>query len=161
MIVQRKGRILNIPHRVRACAIPLATAFTLVSCAPAPPKEGASPAPVFEMSECPVLASRGWTAYINAMPGPGAKPTLNISGEVDLPTPGFKVELIAGPADRMMPPGQRFSLVATGPEGMVAQVVTATPVTYSAEPMSQQYRSITIGCGGKVLAQITDIKTAH
>ncbi|MCB2048965.1 MAG: hypothetical protein KDE32_12180 [Novosphingobium sp.] len=140
----------------------LVAATALSGCATAPTAEsGAGQAPVFEFSECPVIDSRGWTAYINAMPGPGAKPSLNISGEVDLPTPGFTVELIAGPADRMMPPGQRFSLVAKPPEGMVAQVVTPTQVRYSAPATYGSYRSITVGCGGKVLAQIENIQTAQ
>lgn len=143
------------------CAALIAAACTLASCATAPSEAETGPAPVYEFSECPVIDSRGWTAYINAMPGPGAKPTLHISGEVDLPTPGFKVELIAGPADRMMPPGQRFSLAATKPEGMVAQVVTPTAVRYSGPPTYEKYRSITIGCGGKVLAHIENIQTAY
>jgi hypothetical protein len=147
---------------IRGGMAALVAATALSGCATPPQAEsGAGQAPVFEFSECPVIASRGWNAHINAMPGPGAKPTLIITGEVDLPTPGFTVELIAGPADRMMPPGQRFSLVATPPEGMVTQVVTATPVRYSAPATYGTYRSITIGCGGKVLAEIENIQTAH
>jgi hypothetical protein len=153
---------MTITHTLKGSIAALVVATVLAGCATAPKAEsGAGQAPVFEFSECPVIASREWNAYINAMPGPGAKPSLNISGVVDLPTPGFKVELIAGPADRMMPPGQRFSLVATPPEGMVAQVVTPTPVRYSAPATYGTYRSITIGCGGKVLAEIENIRTAH
>lgn len=152
---------MPIPKNAGKCALLLAATSALASCATANQEAEVGPAPVYELSECPVLASRGWSAWINAMPGPGAKPTLHITGEVDLPTPGFKLELIEGPMDRMMPPGQRFSLAATKPDGMVAQVVTPMPVNYTAEAKSQQYGSITIGCGGKVLAHIENIQIAH
>ncbi len=134
----------------------------LSSCTTAATGQSAeSQAPVFEFSDCPVIDSRSWNAWINAMPGPGAKPTLHITGEVDLPTPGYKLELIPGPADRRNTPGQRFSLAAAKPEGIVAQVVTTEQVRYSAPPTYDKYRSITIGCGGKVLAQIEKIPVAY
>ena len=152
---------MTVPTNTGKCALILVAVSTLASCSTASGGEGGKEIPAFEFSECPVIASRGWNAWINAMPGPGARPTLHITGEVDLPTPGYTVELIAGPADRMMPPGQRFSLVAMGPEDMVAQVVTPTPVRYSRTPANGMYRSITIGCGGKVLATIEKINVAH
>ncbi len=131
------------------------------SCAPVLPPAEAVPPPTMEFSECPVIASRGWKAWINAMPGPGAVRTLYITGEIDLPTPGFTVTLVPGPADRMMPPGQRFALDAVPPGGMTTQVVTATPVRYGGPATYQTYRSITIGCGGRVLAEIDKIETAY
>ena len=132
------------------------------ACAPPPPAgEGSAPEPGREVADCPVIESRGWTAWINAMPGPDAVRTLHISGEVDLPTPGYTVELIPGPADRMMPPGQRFSLVARPSANMAAQVVTPTPVKYTDKATDPAYREIIIGCGGKVLARIDRIEVAQ
>ncbi len=119
------------------------------------------PEPGRPVSECPVIASRGWTAWIDAMPGPGARPTLHISGEVDLTTPGYSVELVPGPADRMMPPAQRFSLIATPPGGMTAQAVTPTSVKYQGPATYTAYREIIVGCGGAVLARIDRIDTAQ
>lgn len=134
----------------------------LSACAPSPPAaEGPVPEPGREVVNCPVIESRGWTAWINAMPGPDAVRTLHISGEVDLPTPGYTVELVPGPADRMMPPGQRFSLVAKASPGMAAQVVTPTPVKYAGKATYPAYREIIIGCGGKVLARIDRIEVAQ
>lgn len=133
-------------------------ALALAGCvAETPPKgEAATPA------ACPVLASRNWSAWLDAMPGPGYDgPTLNIAGEADMPTPGYKLELVAGPADRAMPPSQRFRLVAAAPEGMVAQVITPTPVKYREKATYPAYRSIIVLCGDQALATITEIPTVH
>lgn len=111
---------------------------------------------------CPVIGDGKFEAWLDAMPGPGSTgPTLNISGKVDLPTPGYRLELVAGPADRMMPPSQRFRLVATPPGGMTAQVVTSTEVHYRAHATYSAYRSLVILCGDRALATITDIPTAR
>lgn len=119
--------------------------------------EDLPPMPTSPAADCPVSASRNWHAWIDKMPGPGATMTLNISGEVDLPTPNYSVELVAGPADRMMPPGLRFKLAATAPNGMVTQVITPTQVTYRAETPYPKIREILIGCGGETLATIPDV----
>lgn len=108
-------------------------------------------------SSCPAIDNRNWHAWIDRMPGPGATTTLNISGEVDLPTPGYELRLRAGPADRMMPPGQRFALEWQAPQGIVTQVITATQVTYREPTPYSSLRSVTISCGGKELATIPDV----
>lgn len=136
--------------------------LALSACTPPSPIDGGTPPePGREVVECPVIESRGWTAWIDALPGPDAVRTLHISGEVDLPTPGYTVELVPGPADRMMPPGQRFSLVARASPGMAAQVVTPTPARYEGKATYPSYREIIIGCGGRVLARIDRIEVAQ
>lgn len=112
------------------------------------------------VTPCLAIASRSWSAWLDAMPGGGGT-RLNISGEVDLPSPGYKVSWIEGPADRAMPPGQRFMLVLTPPVGMVAQVITPTTVKYEGRATYPAYRSIIIICGDKALTTITDIPTTH
>ena len=59
-----------------------------------------TPTPPPQASNCPVIEGRNWSAHINAMPGPNAQRTLIVSGEVDLPTPGYAVSLTTGAADR-------------------------------------------------------------
>lgn len=103
---------------------------------------------------CP--ETRSWNAYINAMPGPGARPTLLVTGEVNLPE-GTTASLREGPLDRMMPPGQRFSLVVepgSGPGGW--QTVRASIV-----PALAQYRMVVIGCGGREVARIDQVGVAY
>ena len=111
---------------------------------------------------CPVIDSRDWAAWINAMPGPDASPTLHVKGEVDLPTPGYEVTLTLGAADRSMTPVQQVNLSATPPEdGMVTQVVTPYLVDFSSPAIVDTYKGITVLCSGKVLAEIIEIETAH
>ena len=132
-----------------------AGAVLLVGCVTTPPPQRIT-------QDCAVGGSRNWTATLDAMPGPGKTgPTLTITGEVDLPTPGYQTVLIAGPADRMMPPSQRFRLESSAPGGMVAQVVTPTPVTYRATADYPAYRAIVIQCGDRSLATITDVAVVH
>ena len=120
------------------------------------------PRPVAAADGCSILASRGWSATLDKMPGPGPSgPSLTIAGEVDLPTPGYRTELVAGPADRMMPPSQRFRLIATAPGGMVAQVVTPTRVAYRARADYPAYRSIVILCGERTITTISDVAVVN
>ena len=108
-----------------------------------------------DSSVCPVVASRNWHAWID--PVAGNEPRLNISGEVDLPTPGYQVEVKPGILDRRQPPAQRFSLSLTPPDGIVTQVITPTKVSYTMPKSLWEYRSIMIYCGEKLLADIPDV----
>ena len=114
-----------------------------------------------QSTSCPVIDSRDWAAWINAMPGPDAEPTLIVTGEIDLPTPDYTIEITLGPADRMMPPGQYLDLAASAPDGMVAQVVTPTPVRFETRAVYPEYRKVVVRCGDTLLAEITDVPTAH
>lgn len=67
--------------------------------------------------------------------------------------------LEAGPADRAMPPSQRFRLEAKPPSGMVTQVVTPTRVIFHEDATYPAYRSIVVLCGERVLATITEVPT--
>lgn len=136
----------------------LALAAALSGCMMAPPPEPVGPV----TAACPVIGDGRWQAWLDAMPGPGdGRPTLNIAGEVDLPTPGWGLRLVPGPADRMMPPSQRFRLEASKPRGMGAQVVTPMTVKYREKASYPAYRSIIVLCGDRALATITDIPTVR
>ena len=79
---------------------------------------------------------------------------LHISGEVELPTPGYAVTLMPGATDRAMPPNQRFQLKAMPPQGIAAQVITPTHVEYRNVATYLAYRSIVILCGRGGLAKL-------
>lgn len=152
---------MKITHLMPACAIAALGACGQTSATTDPTP---APTPVVEApaaSACAVIASRDWTAHINAMPGPGSQRTLIVSGEVDLPTPGYTVTLDLGPADRSAIPVQQLVVNTTAPTGIVAQVVTPTPVRYEGPAIAEQYRAVRIMCGGAQLAEITEIVTAH
>ncbi len=106
-------------------------------------------------TDCPVLESRNWSARIE---GGGDTRRLQVSGEIDLPTPGYSASWSEGPADRRMPPAQHLLLELTAPTEMVAQVVTRLPVEYEGVATYAEYRAILVRCGSVVLASITDIE---
>jgi hypothetical protein len=144
---------------VAACALALA------ACGQTSATTEPTPAPVVDApaaaNACAVIANRNWTAHINAMPGPNAQRTLIVSGEVDLPTPGYTVTLDLGLADRSAIPVQQLTINTTAPTGIVPQVVTQYPVRYEGPAIAQQYRAVRVMCGGQQLAEITDIVTAQ
>lgn len=112
-------------------------------------------------ADCPVIDSRDWKAWVNAMPGPGAEATLIVEGAVDMPTPGYAFSWEAGMADRSMVPTQRLHLTAAAPEGMVAQVITTETVRYEGPAIAKEYRAVMVVCGDEVIADITDVMTAE
>ncbi|MCB2079258.1 MAG: hypothetical protein KDE55_16375 [Novosphingobium sp.] len=134
---------------------PVATALALSIAACATNGE---PMPPQTTVTCP--PTRGWNAWINAMPGPGAVPTLIVTGEVNLP-PGTRAELSPGPLDRMMPPAQRFTLsLEPGPRGGPAPGGW-TQVRGEVKPALGEYRAVLVGCDGKEIAKISPVGTAH
>ncbi len=150
--------------------IPVASvAFLLtVACAPADVANGEAAAPEEdemadggEATDCPVIDSRNWSAWVNAMPGPDAKLTLHVAGEIDLPTPGYNISWQEGMADRSMTPVQRLMLTATPPDGMVAQVITTENVKYEGPALVKTYGGVIVMCGGEPLAEIDDVVVAE
>lgn len=143
-------RIAALPPVIGA----LAASLALTACATYPEEDTGSASCGYD--------SRGWKAWVNAMPGPGRNgPTLYITGEVDMPTPGWSLTLVEGPADRMQPPGLRFRLEAERPGGMTTQVITPTQVRYAEPTPYREIREIIITCGGEALATIDDVPVAH
>ena len=108
-----------------------------------------------DTTSCSVMESRNWHAWIDLVAED--EPRLNISGEVDLPTPGYKVEWQPGILDRRNPPAQRISISLIPPEGIVTQVITPTEVSFTMRSPILKYRSVAIYCGDNLLADIPDV----
>lgn len=104
---------------------------------------------------CPA-ESRGWSAWINAMPGPDRQRTLVVTGEVLLPD-GARATLNEGPLDRMMPPGQRIALSIARAERAAGWQMVRLEIA----PAQPAYSSVVIGCGGSEVTRIATIDTAH
>ncbi|MCC5970076.1 MAG: hypothetical protein JJU15_09005 [Pararhodobacter sp.] len=127
-------------------------------------------------SECPVLDSSDWHAWINAMPGviddgmddaevPGL--SLIVTGTVTLPTPGYDATLEPGITDRSARPVQIVNLTATAPEGTVSQVLTPyelrleMPALDLIDGNTAAYSGVRIVCGGHEVAFIDTVEVAH
>lgn len=104
---------------------------------------------------CPT-ETRSWSAWINAMPGPDARRTLIVTGEVLLPD-GATARLSEGPLDRMMPPGQRVALSVERAE----RAAGWQQVRLEIAPALPAYGSVIVGCGDSEVARITPVETAH
>lgn len=111
---------------------------------------------------CP--PTRGWSAFVNAMPGPGpgAQPALIVTGEAEV-FGGQTVSLSAGPADRMMPPGQRMVLTVEPGPGIPGAPSGWVQVRGEIRPALTRYREILITCQGKQLGRIAGdaVTVAH
>lgn len=111
--------------------------------------------PINTTTSCPTRSSRNWHAWIDRLAE--NEPRLVISGEVDLPTPGYKVKWRSGILDRRQPPTQRLSISFTPPDDIVAQVITPTEVSFTMPSPVLEYRSVMIYCGDKLLANISEV----
>jgi hypothetical protein len=122
--------------------------------------------PVASPTECPVIDSRDWTAFVNAMPGPDARPELIVTGTVQLPSAGYTVGLEPGPTDRSARPVQIVELVAMPPEGPAATVLSDVdvrlqmPALVPAAGAPSPYRGVRVVCAGSELAFIAPVETA-
>lgn len=107
---------------------------------------------------CGVIAHRDWEAILNTQPGPGAARTLTVSGEIDLPTPGYSVSLARDQSDSADATEPHLLLTIAPPTGEGhLTVVTPHPVRYFA-PASGAYTVVHIMCDGQAL---TDISVTH
>lgn len=142
-------------------ALILTGLVALAACQTPPPTPAPVPQPAPTPSACAVLDSRDWSAWINRMPGPDARPTLHVTGKVDLPNPGYSVTVRDGPADRSANPVQQIIIETSQRGGMHPQVVTTAEVNFLGPVIAPSYRAIRVMCGGRQLAEITDIPDVH
>lgn len=110
--------------------------------------------------DCPILSSADWAAWVNAMPGPDARPKLIVTGRVTVPTGGYRVTLEQGPLQEIHPPVQQMILRARPPSGGATQALVTHEVRAEL-PALDRYGSVTIRCGSATLAGITDVQRAY
>jgi hypothetical protein len=109
---------------------------------------------------CPVVSSSGWKSWVNAMPGPGARPTLHVQGNVTLPGTDWTARFLSD--SRVMesyPVQVTVELDATsntmgGPGGQPVEV-------RGSWPSEERVGSVTVMCRGTTLARISPVETAH
>lgn len=110
-------------------------------------------------NHCHIYDTRNWHAWLDTFDVAKGKYRLNITGEVDLPSPGYELTWKMGIADRAFPPGQNIMLSAKKPDGRMAiQVITPTAVSLTQEVPYAAYRKVDIFCGDKLLTTITNVQ---
>jgi hypothetical protein len=153
------GRHEKAENSMRALILSAALA-ALAACQTPTPEPVPMPTPT-PSAACAVIESRDWSAWINRMPGPNATPTLHVTGKVDLPNPGYSVTVRDGPADRSAQPVQQIILETSQRSGMFTQAVITADVHYTGPVIAPSYRAIRIMCGGRQIAEITEIPDVH
>ena len=135
----------------------LASALALGSCAPVP--ADAPQGPIGSM-ECAVTGSSDWAAWVNAMPGPNARPTLIVTGKVTVPTGGYRHAWTDMRVMESYPVQVAADLQVTPPSGGATQAVVTHDVR-GQWPIAPPVGSVTVRCGDRVLARIAPVETAH
>jgi hypothetical protein len=133
----------------------LASGLSLASCAAAPPPQTPT-----GPRACGITASSNWAAWVNAMPGPNAKPTLIVIGNVTVPTGGYRFEWRDMRLMESYPVQVAVELDAIPPAGGATQAVVTREIR-GQWPIDPPVGSLTVSCGDRVLARISPVETAH
>jgi hypothetical protein len=141
----------------------LACGLALASCSPmAAPLDPALGRPAGEpiRAACPVAGPGDWAAWVNAMPGPNARPTLIVTGKVTVPTGGYRIAIADMRVMESYPVQVAADLLVVPPAGGATQAVVTHDVR-GQWPISPPVGSVTISCGGRVLTRIAPVETAQ
>ncbi|GEM_PF-4465945 len=106
------------------------------------------------VAECP--DTRGFQAFVNAMPGPNDNPTLIVTGEAWLEQ-GIDAALRPVGPNTEDPARYRFDLEARAGSGIGGW----TALRGEASRVAQSYDEVYVTCGGAVVARVTDVETAY
>jgi hypothetical protein len=109
---------------------------------------------------CPIVDSSGWAAWVNAMPGPNARPTLIVTGKVTVPTGGYRFAWRDMRVMESYPVQVAVDLEAIPPAGPATEALVTHDVR-GQWPISPPVGSMTVRCGTRVLARIAPVETAH
>jgi hypothetical protein len=109
---------------------------------------------------CAALQASDWAAWVSAMPGPGARPRLIATGKVTVPTGGYRYQWAGMEVAESYPVQVYANLQLVPPSGGATQAVTTLDIR-GEWPIDPPVGSFTVRCGGKVLARISPVETAH
>jgi len=109
-----------------------------------------------QTADCPLISSKNWSAELRQSDDK-ERLILSISGDIELPNPGYSIVLKPGAATRSLPPSQHFNIQTERLDGFYIQAVTPMTLKHSSDAMANQYHSIIIHCGAQVIATIDDV----
>lgn len=117
------------------------------------PKTGAKEdLKITQTRECPIISSTNWSATVVINNQGESK--LSISGDVELPNPGYAVTFERAIVDRQLTPKLHFTIKTERLSGFYIQAITPMSLEHSAPEATTQYRSIVIHCGEQIIATI-------
>jgi hypothetical protein len=94
------------------------------------------------------------------MPGPGARPTLIVTGKVTVPTGGYRIEWGDFRIAESYPVQIYGELRAIPPAESATQVVTTHDVR-GEWPVDPPVGAVTIRCGDMVIARVSPVESAY
>lgn len=100
--------------------------------------------------------TRNFQAFVNAMPGPNANPTLIVTGEAYL-SRGMDAQLRAAGPNAQEPRRYRFEL-ETRPGN---RQTGWAELRGEASGVAQGYDEVYVTCDGRVIARVTEVQTAY
>lgn len=111
-------------------------------------------------NDCANATGSNFNAWVNAMPGPGRKPKLIVTGTVTTPSAGYRILFTGVRVAESDPVQITAELGAVPPSGSAPHVVTRTDVRgeWSSET---RVGSVTVRCGVKTIARISPVETAQ
>lgn len=107
--------------------------------------------------DCHLYGSRNWKAWTIVAPGNNPGFQLNVSGQVDTPSPGYVISWTVGALDRRQPPSLRIRLLTRPPDGAALTVINPTDISMRLATSAQKYRAILVFCDDKLLAKIPHV----
>ena len=135
--------------------LPLAVLAALPACATTTVDDDLDGREDVAAPACPT-ETRNWKAWVNAMPGPDARPTLIVQGEALMPEMS-SVTMAEGPLDRRMPPGQRISIGAEPSQKAAGWQIARIDIA----PALTEYREVVIHCDGAEVARVSPVEIAQ
>lgn len=94
------------------------------------------------------------------MPGPNRRPQLIVSGSVTVPTGGYKLALRMGQIAESYPVQVTVFLDAIPPREAATQALETREVR-GVWPSEERVGSVTVRCGDRVVARLSNVETAR
>jgi hypothetical protein len=150
-------RLLSIALLLVACHQPAAAPVAdAASVEPAPARQ----AKAVSNSRCEMAGRGEWSAHVNAMPGPGSRPKLIVTGRIGV-KPAAVTTLRLDPAVMESdPPQYSVILDIRLPREPTIDMLERREVR-GEWPVGTRVGAVHIRCGGRAVATVSDVETAY
>lgn len=140
--------------------LPIALCLSLAGAAPPAPSANSPQAETRPSPACQMTGRGEWTAHVDAMPGPDARPTLIVTGALRV-KPAARAMLRLDPAVMESDPPQYIVILDVRlPREPTIDMLERRQIR-GEWPVSGRVGAVHIRCGGRPLATITDVTTAR
>ncbi len=109
---------------------------------------------------CGITGASDWSAWVNAMPGPNARPALIATGKVTVPSGGWTFAWRDLRVMESYPVQVVAELEAIPPAGGASQAFVSHDIR-GEWPVDPPVGAFTVRCGDMVLARVSPVETAH